>query len=219
MFKKKNILLITLVFYSCSSLLFAEPLVEGKRVVLGDLVDEALKNNPQIQAAYNNWQAAKEKIKQVSSLPDPKASYAYFGENVETKVGPQEAKYGLSQKVPFPGKLGLKAKAQSKHADMLKEKYEAAKCEVIKNIKFVYYDIFWVDKAIQITEEEKAILESLEKVAQRKYESDLTPQQDVIKAQVELSKLIDRLFLLRQNRKSLGAKMNSLLNRRKGREL
>ena len=68
-------------------------------------------------------------------------------------------------------------------------------------------------KAIQIAEEEKTILENLEKVAQRKYESNLTPQQDVIKAQVELTKLINTLLILKQNRKSLVAKMNSILDR------
>jgi outer membrane protein TolC len=183
------------------------------------LIDEALRNNPRIQAAYNNWKAAEYKIEQVKALQDPMANYAYFGKNIETRVGPQEHKYGISQKIPFPGKLKNRAKAQSKHAAMLKEKYEATKREVIKDIKFVYYDIFWVDKAIQINEEEKAILESLEKVAQRKYESNLAPQQDVLKVQVELSKLIDKLFLLSQNRKSLVAKINSILNRPKGTEL
>ena len=219
MFWKKIIFFVTLIFYASSSFLSAEPLPEEKRVVLEELVNEALKNNPKIQAAYYNWEAAKEKIKQVSSLPDPMAGYTYFGENIETKVGPQEAKYGLSQKIPFPGKLGLKGKSQGKHAEMLKEKYEAAKREVIKSVKSVYYDIFWVDKASQITEEEKGILESLEEVARRKYESNLVSQQDVIKVQVELSRLINKLFLLRQNRKSLVAKMNSILNRPKGAEL
>ena len=216
---KKIIFLIALIFYSYSPLSFAEPTQEAKTVVLDDLVDEALRNNPKIQVAYKNWQAAKEKIKQVASLPDPMASYTYFGKNIETRVGPQEAKYGLSQKIPFLGKLSLKAKVQSKHADMFKEKYEAAKREVIKNIKFVYCDISWVDKATQITEEEKGILESLERVAQRRYESNLAPQQDVIKAQIGLSKLIDKLFLLKQNRKSLVAKMNSILNRQRDRGL
>lgn len=210
---KKNLLISVLMFLlsSCFSFASAES--------LGELVEEAIGNNPQIQAAYNRWQAAKEKARHVSGLPDPQASYAYFGENIETKVGPQEAQYGLSQKVPFPGKLGLKAKAESKHADMLRERYEAAKRELIKNVKFAYYDLFWIDKAIEITENEKGILESLERVAQRRYESNLSPLQDVVKAQVEISKLIDKLFLLRQNRKGLEARMNSLLNRAKKREL
>ncbi|MFH1414022.1 MAG: TolC family protein [Candidatus Omnitrophota bacterium] len=186
---------------------------ESKQADLDTLIAEALENNPQIQSAYNHWKAAEHKVKVVAGLPDPMASYTYFGGSIETRVGPQEHKYGLSQKIPFPGKLSLKAKAQNKRAGMLKEKYEAAKREIIKKIKFVYFDIFWVEKAIQITEEEKSILESLEKVAQRKYESNITPVQDVIKAQVELSKLIEKLFVLKQNRKSLAAKMSSILNR------
>ncbi|MBU4342467.1 MAG: TolC family protein [Candidatus Omnitrophica bacterium] len=188
-------------------------------VTLDLLIEEALSNNPNIQSAYSDWKAQEYKARYVRGLPDPQASYGYFGESVETRVGPQEQKYGVSQKIPFPGKLNLKGKAQAKLASILEEKYEAAKREIIKEIKFLYYDIYWVDKAIKITEEEKAIIEGLEKVAQRKYESNLTPQQDVIKAQVELSKLIDKLFLLRQNRKSLEAKANRLLNRPRGKEL
>jgi len=187
-------------------------------VTLDSLIDEALNSNPKIKAVHSEWKAAEYKARYVRGLPDPMASYGYFGESVETRVGPQEHKYGVSQKIPFPGKLNLKGKAHDKQADILKEKYEAAKREIIKEVKFLYNDIFWVDKAIQITEEEKAILENLEKVAQRKYESNLTSQQDVIKAQVELSKLIEKLFLLKQNRKSLVAKTNSILYRSRGTE-
>jgi outer membrane protein TolC len=205
-----------ILFRICSFIiilfLFTTP-VYSEDTTLNSLIDEALKNNPQIQAAYSNWRAAWYKIKPAQSLPDPMAKYGFFGDSIETRVGPQEHKFSASQKIPFPGKLDLKGKAQAKHAEMLQEEYEAAKREIIKNVKFVYYDIFWVDQAVQITEEEKSILENLEKVAQRKYESNLSPQQDVIKAQVELSKLIDKLFLLGRNRKSLAAKMNSILNR------
>ena len=189
---------------------------EESLITLDPLIDEALESNPQIQVAYKNWKAAEYKVKQVTSLPDPMASYTYFGENIETRVGPQEAKYGLSQKIPFPGKLGLKGETAQKHTQMMKEKYEAVKREIIKNVKFTYYDIWWVDKAIQVTESEKDILSSLERVAKERFETDQAPQQDVIKAQVVISKLIDKLFLLRQQRKTLASKMNSLLDRPKG---
>jgi len=217
----RGILIPAVLLFACTILSFANPgFAQGEPTEsVEGLIQEALQNNPQIQVALNEWKAAEYKIKFVKSLPDPMVNYGYFGEPVETRVGPQENKYGASQKIPFPGKLGLKGKSQGKHAEMLKEKYEAAKREVIKSVKFVYYDIFWVDKAIQITEGEKAILESLEKVAQRRYESNLTPQQDVIKAQVELSRLIDKLLLLRQNRNSLVAKLNSILNRARNSEL
>jgi len=177
------------------------------------ILQEALENNPKIKEAYNSWKAAEYKIKSVKSFEDPLASYGYFGEEGQTKVGPQEKKYGVSQKIPFPGKLNLKGKAQAKHAQMLKEQYEATKNEITKDVKFGFYDLFWVDRAVEINEEEKSILEKIEKVAQKKYESNLVGQQDVIKVQIELSKIIKKLFLLRQNRKSLAVKLNSLLNR------
>jgi len=183
------------------------------------LLKEAVENNPKIQEVYNKWKAAEYKIQSVKSLEDPLASYGYFVEEGQTKVGPQEQKYGVSQKIPFPGKLNLKGKAQAKHAQMLKEQYEATKNEISKDVKFVYYDLFWVDQAVEISEEEKSILEKIEKVAQRKYESNLIGQQDVIKVQVELSKIIKKLFLLRQNRKSLAVKLNSSLNRSQDTEI
>ena len=77
-------------------------------------------------------------------------------------------------------------------------------------VKLVYYDLSWIDKSIQVTEEEKTILENLEIVARRKYESNLTPQQDVIKAQVEITKLINELLILRRNRKTLEAKITKV---------
>ncbi|MFH1305759.1 MAG: TolC family protein [Candidatus Omnitrophota bacterium] len=183
------------------------------------LVEEALLNNPRIQAARGEWEAAEYKVQQVKAPPNPVVKYAHFGQNIETRVGPEENIYGISQKIPFPGKLELQGKTQFIHSEVLKEKYEAIKRGTIKDVKFVFYDLYWVDRAIQITEEEKSILESLENVARKKYETRLAPQQDVIKAQVELSMIIDRLFTLGQNRLSLLAKLNSILNRSEGRDL
>ena len=184
-----------------------------EEVLLNSLISEAKNNNPQIQKAFNQWKAEEYKTKRVKSLDDPMASYGYFGEEAQTRVGPQEQKYGVSQKIPFPGKLSLKGKVQSKHAQMLEEQYKATESEVIKEVKFVFYDLYWADRSIEINDEEKSILEKLEKVAQRRYESNLTPQQDVIKSQVELSKIIQKIFLLQQSRNSLNVKLNALLNR------
>jgi outer membrane protein, heavy metal efflux system len=213
--KTRPIILIIVV------ILFAAPKGAYSEVStqLEELINEAVERNPKIQAAYSGWQAERHKVKVVKGLPNPVVRYTYFGENVQTRTGPQEKKYGASQAVPFPGKLHLKARAQAKHAEMLKEKYEATKREVIKNVKFSFYDISWVDSAISVTEQEKSILVSLESVAQRKYESNRAPQSDVLKSQVELSKLIDKLFMFRQNRNSLVAKLNSILNRQSGTDL
>jgi len=141
--KKIVMLFVSIGILGFSNTIYAQP---AEFAGLSDFIREAIEHNPSIQEAYHQWKAQEHKIKQAKALPDPKASYTYFGENVQTRVGPQEEKYGFSQKVPFPGKLGLKGRTESKHAQMLQEQYEATKNEIIKDVKFVYYDLFWVDK-------------------------------------------------------------------------
>lgn len=203
------------IIISAIILLSSFSIAKAEDVTLESLIQKGLDNNPGLKASYQEWVAAKERIPQASSLPDPVASYTYFGENVETKVGPQEAKYGFSQSTPFPGKLYQKGKIAKQEAEIARQKYEMEKRELIRSIKSVYYDIFWVDKAILIVDEEKTVLDNLEKVAQRKYQTNLAPQQDVVKAQVEISRLIDKLIMLRQQRKILASKLNALLNQPK----
>jgi len=187
---------------------------QGTQVMdLSAIIREAESNNPEVQAAFHQWKAAEHNVKTVKSLDEPMFGYMIPGEHVQTRVGPQERKYSLTQKIPFPYKLNLKGKAQATEAQILKEQYEAVKNETVKEVKFAYYDLFWVIQSIQVNEEEKSILENLEKVAQRRYESNRVAQQDVIKVQVELSNIIHKLILLRQNKESLGFKLNSLLNR------
>ncbi|MCG8430423.1 MAG: TolC family protein, partial [Candidatus Omnitrophica bacterium] len=180
---------------------------------LNGFIREALENHPGIREAYHQWKAAEYTIKSVRGLPDPRISYGFFGESIETRTGPQEQKFGLSQKIPFPGKRGLRAKVQAKEARIRREKYHAIRSEVIKDVRIAFYDLYWMDRALEITREEKTILEDTEKVARRRYESTLSSQQDVIKLQVELSKIIERLSLIRQNRQSTAARLNRLLNR------
>ena len=70
-----------------------------EEVSLESFIEEAARNNPKIQEAFNEWKAAEHKIKRVKSLDDPMASYGKFGEEIQTRVGPQEQKYGVSQKI------------------------------------------------------------------------------------------------------------------------
>lgn len=187
--------------------------VGAERERLETLIFEVLNQNPMIFSAQSSWQSEKYAVTHARTLPDPVAMYGYYGESVETRVGPMKHKVGASQKIPFPGKLIFQGKVQQKAADISGEEFEATKREIVKEVKTTYYDIFWVDKAIQITQGEKSILENLERVAQRKYETGNAPQQDVIKAHVGISELMDRLYSLKERRESLVSKMNSLLNR------
>lgn len=186
---------------------------ESDVIVLDDLIKEAVANNPEIKAMQDAFKAAEQTIKQAVSLQDPNLSAGYFTRNPETRVGPQIGKYGISQKFPFFGKLTLRGKVAAKERDIAYEKYEAAVQEVIKSLKHSFYDLYWIRKSTDITNEIKDLLNELEKVAESKYSTGIASQQDVMKAQVEISKLMAKLYTLAEQEVTLQEKMNTLLNR------
>ncbi len=177
------------------------------------LLDEARDNNPQIQAARAQWQAAREKGAQVGWLEDPVVSYTYFGEEVQTRVGPQEQAFGISQKLPFPGKLSDRSQVAAEEAKALGQLYRATEQEILAQVKQTYYELFWIRNAIEITEQDKTLLEHLEQVARSHFAAHGGRSQDVSKAQVEISRAIDRLLSLKQQAATVQAQLNALLDR------
>jgi len=146
-------------------------------------------------------------------VEDPNLTAGYFIENAETRVGPQRAKYGVSQKFPFFGKLASRGRVALKDRDIAYENYNAVKREVIKELKHTFFDIYWVRKSILVTKEIKELLDMLEKVAESRYSTGIASQQDVLKGQVEISRLIDKLLILDKQEVTLTEELNTLLNR------
>jgi len=182
------------------------------RPSLSAYVAHALRVNPGLEAAYCQWQSELERIAQAQSLPNPQLSYAYFVEEVETRVGPQEQKIGVSQKFPWFGTLGLKGEAEAAKAKAAYEQFQAVRLRLIRAVKTAYYEYHYLGKSILITEENVELLKHAEGVAQSKYKAG-SPLAPVIKAQVELGKLDDRLNSLRALREPVSAKLSYLLNR------
>ncbi len=204
--------LIVGVFFSTFPL-FSQEVPRGK-TALSELIEEALSQNPQIKAARNEWEASLQVIPQAKSLPDPMLSYSYFGQSVETRLGPQRNKFSLSQKFPFFGKLSLKGEIARKGASVLEEQYMVIKLNIVLKVKKTFFPLFWLDRAIKIAQEEKDVLERLTKIAEKKYETGEANQQDVLKAQLEISKVLDKILILNQRRRAIAAELNALLNRR-----
>jgi cobalt-zinc-cadmium efflux system outer membrane protein len=191
---------------------FSQEMPKGKTSLSG-LIEEALSQNPQIKAARNEWEASLKVITQAKSLPDPVLSYAHFGQSIETRLGPQRNKFSLSQKFPFFGKLSLKGEIAQSTASFLAEQYNAVQADIVLNVKKAYFSLFWFDKALEISKEEKEVLQRLAKIARKKYETGQGNQQDVLKAHLEISRVTDKILLLEQGRKGIIAGLNSLLNR------
>jgi outer membrane protein TolC len=174
-------------------------------------VEEALLRNPDIQAARRRWEASQAIIPQVQSLPDPSLQLGYQRmPMLEPLEGPV---YGFSQKFPFPGKLTLKGEVAARQADRIEQMYLATQLNVIARVKQQYWDLHFVHKSMEIVEKNKLLLMQFEKTANARYSVGQAAQQDVLRAQVEISRVLDQLAVLEQQKESLHAAINRLLNR------
>ncbi len=184
---------------------------EEPRLSLPGLIEELTDRNPELKAARDRWEAAKAVIPQVQSLPDPKLQFGYQRmPMVEPLEGPM---YGVGQEIPFPGKLRLRGEVARREAERLEQAYHATRLRLIAALKQGYYALHFVHKSIEIVEKNKLLLVQFEKTAKARYSVGQAAQQDVFRAQVEISRVLDRLAVLEQQKESLQADLNRLLNR------
>ncbi|MFQ6115800.1 MAG: TolC family protein [bacterium] len=211
--KKIYSLWLMIIFTIAISHDFALAQEDGVALSLEKLVQEALEKNPEIQAAERRWRAAQERPTQVSTLPDPMFSYARFGSSVETRVGPQENVFMFSQRIPFPGKLGLKGKMASQDALAEEQNYEATERDVIFKVKMAYYDLYWIDQSLEILNQYLSLLQDFTRVAEQKYATGQGIQANVLKSQVEISSTLERRLGYEKMREGVVARINALLDR------
>lgn len=153
----------------------------------------ALSNNQQLKSHYYKWAASVENIMVESSLADPQFSAGYFVENVETRVGPQNRKFSLKQQFPWFGTLGSKKRAAFEKSNMLYQSYSNYKQSLIYEVSRSYYLYWLLKQQIQITNENFLLLELWESIARTKYKTAQTSHPDLIKIQIELAKLEEKI--------------------------
>ena len=184
----------------------------SEQMDLPTLIKIAYEQNPGIKAAHTEWLASIEKIPQVSSLPDPMLMYSYYIRSVETRVGPQRHRFGISQSFPYPGTLNAAAEIHLKQAQIQEKKYEQAVRDVIVAIKLSYYELAYLERAIDITTQNQEILDHIVKVTATRYAQNEATFSDLLKAQSQQSQLSYDLVLLRELREVEQASIRSLLN-------
>ena len=188
--------------------------VPRDRLMLPELIQGVLARNPELVAARKQWEAATNRITQARSWDDPILSIQLW--NVPQPFKATQADntiFGLSQNLPFPGKLGLKGEVASRSADMTEQAVHAKERELVARLKQAYYDLFLMQKTIQIHHEQVELLRQFFEIANTKFRAGKGSQADVLKAQVELSLLQQQLPVLEQRRKTAGAMLNTLLDR------
>ncbi len=180
---------------------------------LEDYLRFAALNNPGLEARFQEWRAAVEQVPQSRSLPDPRFTYGhYFGE-VETRVGPMQHQFSLSQSLPWPGKLRDREDAAARRANAAYARFEAARLGLFYRVEAAHNRLYYLKRNIDITRDMIELLEQFERVAQTRYQVGRTAHPDLLKIQVELGLAEDRLRELESRRPPYAAELNAALNR------
>lgn len=198
-------------------LFLTQQLFAQEVVTLDALVNEALQNNPDIKAAKARWGASTKRPSQEGTLPDPMIGIDWQNvsfDGITLDDDPNSMlRLSFEQEIPFPGKLSLKEKIATRNSEAEEKSYQATERRVIANLKAAYCDWYLAEKAIEITKRNKELLQKFTKIAEVKYEVGKGIQQDVLKAQVETSKIIEELEVFKQKREIIEARIKSILNR------
>jgi outer membrane protein TolC len=174
---------------------------------------EAALRNAGLRAAFESWKASLEEIPQARALPDPRFNYGYFIEEVETRVGPQEHRVGISQVFPWFGKIAARTDAAAAGAEAARRRYDARKLKLFSEVKDRFFEYLYLRRAIDIAQDNLELVRHFEEVARTKYITATADHPDVIRAQIELATLQDKLEELTELRGPIVARLNALLDR------
>jgi len=194
-------------------------------VTLNSLVDELLAKNPELQAVRKSYEAAMTRPYQDSALPDPRVTAGWssngnplrgtgLGVEPTSNIGMQ-----IAQEFPYPGKRTLKGGMARKQADSEGQMFCARELALVAQLKSAFSELRFIYEALDILRRNQSVLQRLAKVAEVRYSVGRATQQDLIKSQVEISILENRLVLLEQRKASLTAEIVALLSRRPGSKL
>jgi cobalt-zinc-cadmium efflux system outer membrane protein len=184
---------------------------------LQQLIEQALENNPEIKAMQRRFDMTRARIPQAKALDEPMLSIGYMGNITPFQVQKGDPSSGrtisISQDLPYPGKRSLRGKVASSGADSEWWAFEQTRRNVVAEVKDAYFDLYFLTKAIGVVTKTKTLLEQFTRIAEVRYSVGKGIQQDVLKAQVEFSKLIEQQTVLEQRKQIAEARLNSLLYR------
>ncbi len=204
--KRYLIYILTSSFYFLASLFTqAQTLQDYQRI--------AAEQNPGLQAKYKAFEAAMERVPQVNGLPDPTFSFGYFISPVETRVGPQQARFSLTQMFPWFGTLKASGDVAALNAEAQYQVFLDAKNKLYYEVAAAYYPLYELEKWIDIERENREILESFKTITTSKFENNEGTLVDVLLVDLMLKEAQTNLEILRKKKQPLVTTFNNLLNR------
>ena len=184
-------------------------------LTLTGAVEQAVRDNPELRSLRARWEAMRERPAQARALPNPMFVYggmdlADGGEWPDTA----EKRFIVEQEFPWFGKRGLRRELAMEDAETMRQELEAMTQDVVMQVKENVFDLQAVQRALALTRDEEGVLQRMQTIAETLYAAGERSQQDVIKAQAEITMLTRKQLELQAQETTLKAKLNSLLNRR-----
>jgi len=187
---------------------------------LASLIDEALKNSPEIQASSARIESVGLRITQAGSLPDPQLSFGYQNESFDRytygEMSGSQWMFSASQQFYFPGKRALKKEMVQYDVESLTAMHELLRLKTVARIKELYYDLFLAYKNIDLIAGKRELFIRVEELTLARYSAGKVMQQDVLMAQTEKYMLLEKEEMLKQKILSLTAMLNAAIGRNRG---
>ena len=168
--------------------------------------------DPGLKSAREKIRAVLEQYPQAVYLENVLRQYNAFTKQLDTKVGPLTHKEMMAMKFPFPGTLALKGQVITEDVLIAQKEFDIALRDLVTEIKLAYYDYLFVTEVTHINEENQKLLQQMIAIAQAKFRVGQGKYSNIIMAQVELSKLANTIITLEQQRETIIARINTLLN-------
>jgi outer membrane protein TolC len=172
----------------------------------------AVENNLRLKAARLKWKAVAEKYSVSVAYDDPMLTYLHPLDPVETRLGPQDSMLMLSQKIPFPGKLGLKGRIALKETDIARTEYEFALRNLTTAVKKAFYELYYIDKATVLAKENDAVLKYFAEVSRANYGLDTSELDELVRSQKLSADASLKLIMMEDMREGAVARLNTFLN-------
>ncbi len=199
------------------SLAEGQRLQQGNILKIDDLVAEAIQNNPQLRAARHQSAAAVTKVDQATSWDPPQVGVEFYQTPIKSFPNPikdgMETDYFLQQMFPFPGKLSAMGSAAESNAAMVNEGYRALERKIVKDLKSAYYELYLAQRKIGINAENQDLMRRFVDIASKQYEVGMGKQPDILRAQTELSTLINEGLNLQREKQAVESMINTILSR------
>jgi outer membrane protein, heavy metal efflux system len=186
-------------------------------LALDDVVAEALEHNPDIAAMARSFDQMQARVPQAKAWPEPMLEVGSMGNilpfSVQTDDPSSARVITVTQEVMWPGKLSLMGKMAGAEAEAEWWAYEQMRRMVVADVKTAYFDLAYLTRAVEVVSKNKVLMERVAKIAEARYALGKGMQQDVLKAQLEITRMFGMLEMLEQRKASTEARLNILLYR------